>query len=67
MFNLEENYRSFWSKKTTSEIKKEIKSWRKYFNKHGESYSFHGGDMTPPNTLADGDKVMILKEILTER
>jgi len=53
--------------KISAEIKKEIKSWQRYFDKHGEAYSFHGGDMTPPNTMADGDKVLILKEILTER
>ena len=64
---LENNYRSFWEKKTSSQIKKEIESWQKYFDKYGQSYSFHGGDMTPPNTLADGDKVLILKEILRER
>lgn len=67
MVNLEENYRSFWSKKTTSQIKKEIKSWQRYFDKHGQAYSLHGANMTAPNTLADGSKIMILKEILKER
>ena len=67
MNNLENNYRSFWESKTTSQIKKEIQSWQKYFNKHRQAYSFHGSDMTTPNTLADGDKIMILKEILKNR
>lgn len=67
MLNSQENYRSFWSKKTASQIKKEIKSWQRYFDKHGQAYSFHGGDITPPNTLADGSKVLILKEILKEK
>ncbi len=67
MPKLEDNYRSFWEKKTSSQIKQEIKSWQKYFDKHGQAYAFHGSDITPPNTLADGDKVLILKEILKER
>jgi len=67
MPNLENKYRLYWEKKTASQIKKEIKSWEKYFNKHGQAYAFHGADITPPNTLADGDKVLILKEILNNK
>jgi hypothetical protein len=65
MCKLADQYRSFWSKKTASQIKKEIKSWQRYFDNvyHG----LHGSDMTPPNTLADGDKVLILREILNEK
>lgn len=67
MSKLEDNYRSFWQKKTSSQIKQEIKSWQRYFDKHGQAYNLHGSDMTAPNTLADGDKVLILREILNER
>jgi hypothetical protein len=67
MCKLADQYRSFWSKKTASQIKKEIKSWQRYFDKHSKSYGLHGSDMTPPNTLADGDKVLILREILNEK
>ena len=64
---LEANYKSFWEKQTSSKIKQEIKSWQKYFDKHGRAYALHGSDMTPPNTLADGTKVLILKEILNRK
>ena len=67
MSKLEDNYRSYWEKKTSSQIKQEIKSWQIYFNKHGQAYAFHGSDITAPNTLADGDKILILKEILNGR
>ena len=33
MSKLEDNYRSYWEKKTSSQIKQEIKSWQIYFNK----------------------------------
>ena len=67
MSKLESNYRSFWKKKTSSQVKQEIKSWQKYFDKHGQAYSFHGSDITPPNTLADGDKMLILKELIKDK
>ncbi len=64
---LYQNYYNVWSKKPKNLIEKEIKSWQRYFDKHGQAYSFHGADMTPPNTLSDGDKIVILKEILQSK
>lgn len=63
----EEIFKKCWESKTTKQIQKEIESWRKRIDKHGQAYAWHGANMTPPNHLADGDKVMILKEILNER
>jgi len=60
-------YIDFWSNKTKSQLRKEIESWKRYFEKHGKAYGLHGGNMTPPNTLADGDKISILKEILISK
>lgn len=62
-----QNYRSIWEKKTTKQIQKEIESWHRYIDRYSQSYAWHGKDITPPGTLADGDKVLILKEILRDR
>lgn len=53
-----------WKDKTVKQIEKELKSWRKYMDKHNAAYTIIGGAMTPPNSLADGDKVAILRDIL---
>ena len=63
----EEIFRKCWESKTAKQIQKEIESWRKRIDKHGQAYAWHGAGMTPPNHLADGDKVMILKEILSQK
>lgn len=63
----EAKFKSIWSRKTIKQIEKELKSWRSYMDSHGQSYTFHGRDMTPLNCLSDGDKVLILKEILADK
>lgn len=60
----ERNYRARWESKTTHQIKKEIKSWRSYMQKHSGSY---GWIETNPNELSDGDKLNILRDILSAR
>ena len=62
-----EDYKKVWSLKTTRQIRKELKSWQRYFDKHSAAYAWHGRDITPPGELADGDKACALKEILRER
>ncbi len=64
---LETAYKNYWSSKKTAQIKKELLSWRKYMDKYGQAYAWHGSGMTPPTSIADGTKVIILKEILEER
>lgn len=61
----ESDYRKVWQTKTVKQLEKEIISWRKYMDKHGAAYCWHGKDITPPGHLADGDKVSVLKEILS--
>ncbi len=60
----ERNYRERWESKTTHQIKREIKSWRSYMQKHSGSY---GWIETNPNELSDGDKLNILRDILSAR
>ena len=42
----------------------EIKSWRSYMQKHSGAY---GWIETNPNELSDGDKLNILRDILSTR
>lgn len=67
VYMTEEIYRAAWENKTAKQIEKEILSWRKYMDKHGAAYAWHGSGMTPPGSLADGDKISILKDILKEK
>lgn len=60
-------YKTTWEKKTTGQIKKELKSWRAYVKKHSGAYAWHGKGITPPGTLPDGDKITALREILKQR
>lgn len=62
-----EAYKDQWRGKTTKQIEREIESWRRYMQKHTKAYAWHGGNMTPPSELADGDKLNALREILDER
>jgi hypothetical protein len=63
----EGRYHKRWLLKTDKQIEKEIISLRKYMDKHSQAYAWHGSDMTPPNCVADGDKMVILKNILQDR
>ena len=59
-----EEHKSTWAKKTRKQIEKELKSMIAYCNKHGSSYWWHGFGITPKGSLADGDKISALKELL---
>lgn len=48
-----------WQKKSAKSIQRELDSWRKYTEK------YPGCNKEPPNSLAEGDKIAILKEILS--
>lgn len=52
--------------RTKNQLQKELNSWIKYINKPSSlaAYGWHGKDITPPNSLADGDKVSFLKDII---
>lgn len=62
-----EVYKATWRDKTSLQITRELDSWRRRIDRHSSAYALHGKDMTPPGTLADGDKVSALKEVLAER
>jgi hypothetical protein len=63
-----ERFKAAWRRKTRGQVEREIESWRKHFAKpHVDAhYKLHGADMTAPGQLADGMKLMALREVLEE-
>lgn len=61
-----DEYKAVWAKKTRRQIEKEIDSMRKYMQKHDAAYKLHSGEMTAPGELADGVRLMALREVLEE-
>lgn len=59
-------YLAAWNVKTTKQVEKELASMRKYVQRHSAHYTWHGANV-PPGGLADGDKILILREILRNR
>ena len=59
-------YLKTWNQKTTKQVKKELESMRKYVRKHSAHYAWHGANVAPGG-IADGDKILILSEILRDR
>lgn len=56
-------YLRSWNLKTGKAVKKELASMRKYVQKHSASYAWNNAG-TAPGSIADGDKILILEEIL---
>lgn len=59
-------YLAAWNSKTTKAVEKELASMRRYVQKHSAHYAWHGANV-PPGGIADGDKILILSEILRDR
>ena len=59
-----EQFRDLWAGRTVKQIEREIESMRLYMQRHNAAYNWHGKNMTPPGSLADGDKLMALREAL---
>lgn len=59
-------YLRAWNAKTTKQVGRELASMRRYVQRNSSHYSWHGANV-PPGGIADGDKVLILCEILKER
>lgn len=59
-------YVAAWNAKTTKAVEKELTSMHRYVQKHSAHYAWHGANV-PPGGLADGDKILILTEILRSR
>jgi len=58
-----DRYREIWSRKTIKQIEKEIESFRRYFARHKDCF-FHE---CAPDSLSDGNQMVILKDILAEK
>jgi hypothetical protein len=63
----EKRYRSFWEKKTYHQIQNEVDSMHKYMNKHNSAYHWHGANSTSPDEMADGDRMLVLRELLSKK
>jgi len=61
------DYLDAWNQKTSKQIEKEIASLRKYMARNSRAYVWHGANALPPGTIGDGDKLLILQEILEAR
>ena len=59
-----EQFRDLWAGRTVKQIEREIESMRRYMQRHNAAYNWHGKNMTTPCSLADGDKLMALREAL---
>ena len=66
MNDVETRYLRNWNSKTTKQVERELASMRKYVQKHSAHYAWHGANV-PPGGIADGDKILILIEILRDR
>lgn len=60
-------FQAYWRAKSTKQIERELASWRRRMDKYSSAYAWHGTGITPPGSLADGDKVSALRAILDER
>lgn len=57
-------YYRYWSKKSPRLIRKEIKSFEKYFERNEPSYNWHGRYTNHPDELTDGDRIRILNKLI---
>lgn len=62
-----EQFRDMWARKTVKQIEREIESMRRYMQRHNTAYEWHGKNMTPPGSLADGDKLSALRDALATK
>jgi len=62
-----DQYRDLWASKTAKQIEREIESMRRYMQRHNAAYNWHGKSMTPPGSLADGDRLNALREALATK
>ena len=55
-----EEYRALWRKKGKRAAEKELESMRKYLHSHHDGFS----QISAPDELSDGDRVMALRELV---
>ena len=62
-----DSFKTLWAHKTTAQVRREMESMHKYMERNARSYPWHGGNNIPPGGLGDGDKLLALRAIITER
>lgn len=55
-------FESQWRSKTKRQAEKELESYRKYLEKNRDSFF----QQCAPDEMSDGDRVLVLKQILAE-
>lgn len=63
MSNAVDRYREIWSRKTIKQIEKELDSYRRYLARHKDCFFKE----CAPDSLSDGDRIVILKDLLREK
>lgn len=58
-----EAYRKQWEAKTKRQVEKELDSYQRYLAKHRDTFF----QQSAPDELTDGDRVFILKEVLSAK
>lgn len=56
-------YRKQWEAKTKRQVEKELESYQRYLAKHRDTFF----KQSAPGELTDGDRVFILKEVLSAK
>lgn len=58
-----EAYRGQWQAKTKRQVERELESYQRYLAKHRDTFF----KQSPPEELTDGDRIRILREVLSAR
>jgi hypothetical protein len=61
-----EKYHATWSAKTRRQVEKEIESMQRYMQRNDRAYSWHGAQHAP-GEMSDGDRLVVLRDVLTEK
>ena len=56
-----DTYRKTWEAKTKRQVEKELDSYQRYLAKHCDGHF----QQSAPDEMSDGDRVRILKEVLS--
>lgn len=57
-----DEYRALWRKKGAKAIERELKSMQAYLQRHSDGFS----QISAPDELSDGDRLMALRELSEE-
>jgi hypothetical protein len=62
----EDRFRAAWSAKTAKQVERELASMHRYVQRNSSSYAWHGANAAP-GSMTDGDKIIVLREILVAK